>query len=358
MPSKVYFIPVNNSDSSETIANKLKLLLSESKVLDFIRKEDSVAVKVHFGEEGNTGFVRPEFVRVVCDGVKLRAKSLFLADTNTLYRGKRTNSKDHLALAYEHGFTKEATGAEVFIPDDTKKKDTAAVGIYQKFIKSAKLAKVFLDIDPLVVVSHFKGHMLSGFGGALKNLGMGCATREGKMAQHCDISPIIYENACTGCGECAVVCPTEAIRLVNKKSTVEATRCIGCASCIGACPTMAMSVDFKAGDIMQEKMIEYAFAVLKGKENKVGFVNFALRINKECDCWGLENPTIAPDIGIFASADPVSIDKAGLDLVNRACGKNIFKEFHPDQDSMIQLRYAQELGLGNLEYELIDISGA
>ncbi|TAM38325.1 4Fe-4S dicluster domain-containing protein, partial [bacterium] len=138
-------------------------------------------------------------------------------------------------------------------------------------------------------------------------------------------------------------------------SVVDSSKCIGCASCLAVCPTMAMFIDFGAGDKVQEKMVEYSLAVLKDKKNKAGFINFALKINKECDCWGMENPRIAPDVGILASSDPVSIDKASFDLVNRSCGKDIFKSVHPEQDGLKQLTYAQEIGLGKLDYELIEL---
>lgn len=355
MKSKVYFIAVKDANDIHAVNDKLKRLLEKSKILEFIRKEYKVGVKLHFGEEGNTAFVRPEHVRLICDGITSKGATAFLSDANTLYRGRRLNSKNHLALAHEHGFTKEAVGIDTFIPDDTKKEDTIDIQINQKFIKTAKVARFFIDADAIVAVNHFKGHMLTGFGGALKNIGMGCATREGKLTQHCDVSPIVYVDKCTGCGECEIVCPVGAIHIENKKSVLDSSKCIGCASCMAACPTMAMFVDIEAGDKVQEKMAEYSLAVLKDKEDKAAFLNFALRINKECDCWGMENPSIGPDVGILASLDPVSIDKASFDLVNKACGKDIFKAAHPEQDGMKQLEYAQEIGLGNLDYELIEV---
>jgi hypothetical protein len=355
MKSRVYFVAVKDSDEGRAIRDKLKRLLEESRVLDFIRKENEVAVKAHFGEEGNTGFVSPDYVRVICDGIVSKGAAVFLSDANTLYRGRRLNSRDHLELAHEHGFTKEATGVDVIIPDDTKKENAVDIQINQKFIKTAKITRLFMEADAFIAISHFKGHILTGFGGALKNIGMGCATREGKLAQHCDISPVVYADRCTGCGECEIVCLAGAIRIENNKSVIDSSKCIGCASCMAVCPTMAMFVDIEAGDKVQEKMAEYALAVLGEKKNKAGFLNFAVKINKECDCWGMENQRIAPDVGIFASLDPVSIDKASFDLVNKACAKDIFKAAHPGQDGIKQLKYAQEIGLGNLDYELAEL---
>ena len=353
MKSKVYFIPVKDTDKPPAIADKIEKLLDESRVLECIRKNDKVAVKMHFGEEGNTGFVRPEFAAIICRRIAAGSKAAFVSDTNTLYRGKRTNSKDHLQLAREHGFTKKAMGMDVIIPDDAKKEDTAALSINQKFIKTAKVARIFIEAHVFIAINHFKGHILTGFGGAIKNIGMGCAMREGKLAQHCEASPVVHTEKCIGCDACEKICPVHAIHLENKKSVIDTTVCIGCASCLAVCPTMAMFIDFGAGFAVQEKMAEYAMAVLKGK--RAGFINFAVRINKECDCWGMDNPRIAPDVGILASADPVSIDKASFDVIHRACGKDIFEESHPGQDGMRQLKSAQRLGLGSLDYELIEL---
>lgn len=354
MKSKVYFVAVADASDTSSVNTNLKKLLLKSGVLDFIRQGDKAGVKLHFGEEGSNGYVRPAHLRVICEAISAKGASSILSDANTLYRGRRLNSRDHLAIAREHGFTREAVGADIFIPDDNNPEDKIAVRIDQKNIKAAKLARFFIDAGSLVAVSHFKGHILTGFGGAIKNIGMGCATREGKLAQHCDVAPAFHADNCVGCGECVKICPAGAIQVRNKKAALDIAKCIGCASCIAACPTMAMFIDFDAGDKAQEKMVEYGFAVLKDKKERAGFINFAIRINQECDCWGADNPRIAPDVGILASMDPVSIDKASFDLVNKACGKDIFQAVHPNQDGLKQLRYAEELGLGALDYELIE----
>jgi len=355
MKSRVYFIAAGGPDSLDEINQKLKRLIETSKVLDFIKKNDRIVFKLHFGEEGNTGFVSPKHVRVAVDAAIAKGAQAVLADTNTLYRGRRLNSADHLKLAYEHGFTKKTTHADIIIPDDTQEKNVVSVEIGQKFIKSAKVARLFVEADAFVAISHFKGHILTGFGGAIKNTGMGCASRQGKLAQHCNVAPVVHVDRCIGCGECQVICPVKAVTLVNKKSVVDTAKCIGCASCLAVCPTMAMFIDFQAGNQVQDKMVEYSWAVLKDKQKTSGFINFALKINKECDCWGLENPQIAPDIGILASCDPVSLDQASFDLVNKFCGKDIFKDAHPQADATMQLRYAQSIGLGSLDYELIEV---
>jgi uncharacterized protein len=294
-------------------------------------------------------------VRIVCDGIIAKGAKPVLSDANTLYRGRRLNSDDHQQLAYEHGFTKTATGADVVIPDDNNKQEVVDVEINQGLIKTAKLGRIYMDADILIAVSHFKGHILTGFGGALKNIGMGCATRAGKLAQHCDASPVVFVDKCIGCGECFKICPVGAITIKNKKSILDKNKCIGCASCVAVCPTMAMFIDFGATDKVQQKIAEYSLAVLKDRKGKVGFLNFAVKISKECDCWNMENPRIGPDVGILASFDPVSIDKASLDMVVKSCRKDIFKAAHPDKDGVRQLEYVQALGLGHLDYELIEV---
>ncbi|MBM3255814.1 MAG: DUF362 domain-containing protein, partial [Candidatus Omnitrophica bacterium] len=343
-------------DQPRALELKLLRLLSSSNILNCIGQKDNVAVKMHFGEEGNTGYVHPPYLRIICDAINKRGARPFLSDTNTLYRGRRINSKDHLKLADEHGFTTDAVGAQVIIPDETKKENVAELKINQKFIKTAKLLKIYLEADAIVGVAHFKGHIMTGFAGALKNLGMGCAAREGKLAQHSDISPAVILKNCTGCNACVQACPVKAISLIDKKSNIDNAKCIGCASCIAACNFSAIEVNWAAGGgTIQEKMIEYTKAVLKGKEKKSAFINFALKITKECDCLAKDDPRISPDVGILLSVDPVSIDKASLDLVNKACARDIFKEAHPERDGNKQLYYAQALGLGSLEYELISV---
>lgn len=355
MKSKVFFVPVEDAENINAVNRKLTLLLAESRVLSVAEATRKVVVKLHFGEEGTNSYVRPAHLRLICDEIAQKGSVPFLSDANTLYRGKRLNSENHHAVAMAHGFTKEAVGVDVFIPDERKDEDLRDVQIDQSFIKIAKVGRCYLDTDAFVAVTHFKGHGMTSFGGTLKNIGMGCATRAGKLAQHCDTVPTFYEDKCIGCGECEKVCPVEAIHMENDKSVLSKEKCIGCASCVGVCPNNALFVDLEVGDEIQKKMVEYTYAILKGKKGKACFLNFALRINKECDCWPYENERIAPDLGIFASTDPVAIDMASLDLVNDSCGKEIFKEFHPGKNPMVQLKYAHSLGLGNLDYELIRV---
>ncbi|MCM8792013.1 MAG: DUF362 domain-containing protein [Candidatus Omnitrophica bacterium] len=357
MKSKVYFIKVKDGESVSVISDKLRILLEESKVLDFIKKDNFIVIKTHFGEEGNRGFVRAEYVKVIVEEILKKETKAVISDTNTLYRGRRTNTIEHLGLAKEHGFYKEKLGIEVVIPDDTKKENTLEIEINKRFVKTAKVARLFLENDGLVIISHFKGHLMTGFGGALKNIGMGCATRQGKLAQHSDISPVVYKNKCVGCARCVEVCPAGAIRIIEKESFIDNNKCIGCASCISVCSFSAIDVAWEKGaNTINEKMVEYAFAIIKNKKERLAFLNFLIKITKECDCIANDDPPVCSDIGILASWDPVAIDKAGFDLVNHTCGRNIFKELHPKRDALRQLRYAVRLGLGSLDYELMELS--
>lgn len=353
MKSKVYFVAVKDIGNVPASLRQLDLLIKKSNVLADLRAGWKVAVKTHFGEEGNVGFVKPPFVRAIGDAVKGRGAVGFLSDANTLYRGRRLNSRDHVTLAAEHGFTRDSVGMDIVVPDCSQKENTVDIPLHLTHVPSAKVARVYTDADALVVITHFKGHALSGFGGSIKNVGMGCATRAGKLAQHCDVAPIISVEKCMGCGECVAICPVNALTLVDGKSTLDKNRCIGCASCIAVCPTMALFIDMGAGEDMQKKMADYAYAVLHTKKNRCAFFNFAVSISKECDCWGMENPRIAGDVGILASDDPVSIDKASLDLISASCGKDIFQEAHPDYNGLVHLEYAQSIGLGSFDYELI-----
>jgi len=386
MKNPVFFIPVYVSDHIEDIVLKFQKLIEKSRILDVVRKDTTVAVKMHFGEEGNTGYVRPEYVRLLADELIQRGAMPVLSDTNTLYRGRRTNSVDHQQIAYEHGFTEDAVHAQVFIPDDMQPAQVYTVQLNGPYIKQAKIARFFHESDTLVAVTHFKGHIMTGFGGSLKNVGMGCATREGKLAQHSDIAPFVIKQKCVGCGSCLKVCPVKAIDVFpspechglrpwmnngeerrptgsthgapgSRKAFIDTRKCIGCASCIAACANYnAIEVDWGSGrDTLQERMIEYAQAVLGHKKGRCAFFNFCIKITKECDCLAKDDPRIVEDVGILASVDPVAVDKASFDLVIQKAGKDIFAQVHPDVRGAKHLQYAAARGLGNLEYELQEI---
>jgi len=352
---QVFFARFEPSATLPQSLAALERLLDASRVLDCAQPQDQAVIKLHFGEVGNTGFVKPAYLRVISKALEGRQAKPFLCDTNTLYHGQRTNSRDHLALAREHGFTPAEAGAEVVIPDDTQPQNVAAVPVNGRFIDTAKVAKVFLDADAFVGVAHFKGHIMTGFGGALKNVGMGCAAREGKLAQHSDVSPFVGK-ACDGCGQCAEACAVHAISLVAGRSRIDPALCAGCAGCLAACPKGAIQVSWESGgDSIQERMVEYAHAVLGAKKGKTAFFNFCIKITAECDCIAKDDPCLVPDLGVLACADPVALDQACLDLVLRAAGRDVFKDAHPKRDGLKQLRRAEELGLGTRDYRLVEV---
>lgn len=354
MKSPVHFLPVSASDEPATVESGLRSLLLESKVFDCIEAGDDAVIKMHFGEEGNTGHVSPRLVGVVSGLLRQKARDVVVSDTNTLYRGRRTVSSEHERLAREHGFTEDITGARLTVPDEKVKENCRIIALNGKFIKEAKVLSLYTEARMLVGIAHFKGHMMTGFGGALKNIGMGCASREGKLAQHSTVCPVVRMRNCTGCGACEKVCPADAIAIVNGKSTIDRAKCIGCASCIAACTYGAMDVNWGTGaGSMVERMVEYAAAVLRGRK-KVAYVNVALKITAECDCMAGDTARIVDDVGIFVSADPVAVDMACFDLVKqKAGGKDVFLEAHPGRDSLKQLAYAEKLGLGSRSYRLI-----
>ncbi len=230
------------------------------------------------------------------------------------------------------------------------------INLKGEFIKTAKIIAPVAGARAMVGIAHFKGHIMTGFGGALKNIGMGAASRKGKLEQHASVSPVILEEKCLSCGDCIVVCPAGAISLDTGKAVIKGEQCIGCATCINACGNSSIDVPWEQGAIeISQKMAEYAKAALMNKKGKCVFFNFAIKITKDCDCIAADDPPECPDVGIFASFDPVAIDKACVDLVNKLTGRDLFRELHPKRDWSRQLLHAEKIGIGTLDYELIKV---
>jgi uncharacterized protein len=363
--STVYFCDLR-TEFTRNMLNKLGELVAVAGLPDVVGQRDLVAIKLHFGEAGNTGFIRPVYLRKLVEATRAVGGNPFLTDANTLYVGSRTEAVRHLTTAVQNGFAYSVVNAPIIIADGLKGTSEVAVAVGQRHFETAYIAAEIANADALLVVSHFKGHEISGFGGALKNIGMGCASRRGKLAQHSGIAPKVKAKRCIGCGTCVDQCPTRAISLKEKKACVDPEPCCGCGGCILACPAEAIQVRWNPSVAeFQEKVVEYGLGVMQAKKDKVLFVNFITDVTPACDCVPYSDAPIVADIGIVASTDPVAIDQAAVDLVNAQTGlsqsflktnlspgQDKFRGVYPDVDWEIQLNYAQKLGLGTRNYTL------
>lgn len=369
MASEVYFANTRANSRESSLLNKVNKLFKRTGFEEIIKENDLVAIKLHFGEAGNTGFIRPIYLRQIVDQVKRRGGKPFLTDTNTLYRGSRKNAVDHLNTAISNGFSYATLGVPIIIADGLRGKSFTEVKINKKHVKKAKISNEVYYADALIVVTHFKGHGGTGFGGTMKNVGMGIASSAGKQMMHANVLPSVNRDKCIGCGTCKRWCPVDAITIENKKSHIHSDKCIGCMECVTTCPTGAISIMWnESAKNLHEKIVEYVHASLKDKQGKVGFFSFLLNITPDCDCASWSDTNIVPDVGILASRDPVAIEQASLDLVNAqqglkdtalknsfAAGEDKFKGLYPTVNARKQISYAEELRLGAREYNLIEV---
>jgi uncharacterized Fe-S center protein len=368
MGSPVYFASLRARDEKTSTVAKIKNLFEQAGFDSIIAKRDLTAIKLHFGELGNDSYISPVFVRQVIEKVKACGALPFLTDTNTLYMGSRSNAVDHITTAILHGFDYAVAGAPVIIADGISGKHLTRVSIQGKHFKRVMIAGDIAAADSMIVMTHFKGHIVSGFGGAIKNLAMGCAPPAGKRDQH-QAHPFTVAERCIGCGKCAAVCPKSAISVENKKSAINRSRCIGCFECMTVCPERAIDIDWETEiPAFVERLVEYASGAVKGKKGKAGYISFLTRITPDCDCVPWSDSSIVPDIGILASKDPVAIDAASFDLVNKQLGlpdsllhmhhkkgQDKFAGIWEETDGYRQIRYAEQLGMGSSRYELITI---
>ena len=348
--SQVFFLPIKETA-------RLSELATTAGLTKTLQPEDFVAVKIHFGEAGNIGFIKPHLVKPVVELIKTQKAVPFLTDASTIYKGQRSDAVRHSVIAAEHGFNLENCGAPVVIADGLRGNSFVPVEIKQKHFQEVKIAHDIYYADSLVAISHFKGHELSGFGGALKNLGMGCGAKAGKYEMHNNVLPVVDQDKCRGCQMCTRWCPAEAIDLTSGKAVINPEICIGCADCILSCPYHAVSIKWNESFTnVQEKIVEYAAGVLANKKNKGFYFNFINFLTPQCDCYPTgDSKPLLKDIGITASLDPVSIDQASVDLVNKTAGRDLFREVYPNIDWSDQLQYAEKLGLGERKYELIEL---
>lgn len=344
MAAAVYF---SGHFSEDTIGRLFGRVLAEAG--EKIGQRDRVAVKLHFGEEGNTRFVSPANLRPILSALAARNSNHFLTDANALYRGRRHNATDHLEIARKHGFCD--LGVPVLIADGERGEEEEEVPIAGRIFSKVRIARHITESDALVVISHFKGHMLFGFGGAIKNLGMGCGSRAGKLEMHSSLKPSIGEG-CTLCGKCVEVCPADAILLGEEKAVLDPEKCEGCASCIAACEFDAVEIPWMAlaASAVMERTAEYALgAVSKKPCICMTFVN---NIAKDCDCMA-DSELIGRDVGIVASVDPLACEQAAFDLVKAQHGNvDIFRKATRIDGTHI-LGYAEAVGLGRRGYELV-----
>lgn len=366
--AKVYFTDFRTT-LEENLLQKLARLMATAG-MDRINFEGKyVAIKMHFGEPGNLAFLRPNYARAVVDFIKDLGGRPFLTDCNTLYVGGRKNALDHLDSANLNGFTPLTTGCQILIADGLKGTDEVRVPIPGgEYLQEAILGRALVDADIVISLTHFKGHENTAFGGALKNLGMGGGSRAGKMAMHAAGKPFVSQELCVGCGSCARICAHGAPVEENGVMRIDRDRCVGCGRCLGVCPMDAIcSPNDESFKLLSAKIAEYAKAVLSGKPHF--HISLANAISPNCDCHSENDVPIVPDIGMFASYDPVAIDQACIDAVNAqprlqntwindygdpSIQDNLIAS-HPTTNWRDQIDHAVKIGLGTDQYELIRI---
>ena len=352
MVSTVWFTDLS-ARPGKSLIDKAGALLRAAGIRERTGRGALTAVKLHFGEKGNTAFIRPIFIRKVVDEIAAAGGKPFLTDTSTLYAGTRSNAVDHLNTAVTNGFAWAVAGAPLVVADGLRGESDVRVPIAGKILHEVRIGAGIAHADAMVVVTHFKGHELCGFGGTLKNLGMGCASRSGKLSQHSSVSPFVDASLCSGCGTCAAHCPAGAIAVAAPTASILPESCIGCADCIVVCPEGAVKVDWNtASPSFQQRMVEHALGAVSGKGKSSLFLAFVTQVSPYCDCYGHNDRPVAPDVGILASGDPVALDQACVDLVIRAAGSDPFRATHPSVDWSVQLSRAEELGLGSRDYRL------
>ncbi len=372
--SKVYFTDFRTK-LGEGLPSKLKRLMDKAGIRDVEMNNKFVAIKLHFGELGNLGFLRPNYAKAVADLVKEAGGKPFLTDCNTLYPGKRKNALEHLECAWENGFTPLTVGCPVIIGDGLKGTDDIDVPVVGgEYIKEAKIGRAVMDADIFISLTHFKGHEMAGFGGAIKNIGMGCGSRAGKKDMHINGKPFILHEKCVGCKRCLRECANDALEFneITRKMTVNVEKCVGCGRCIGACNYDAIEFsNWAAPKEMNLRMAEYTKAVIDGRPHF--HISLIVDVSPYCDCHAENDAPILPNIGMFASFDPLALDQACVDaclaatpLPGSILSDNLKKtDFHDHGDHFVNttpnseyetcLEHCQKIGVGSREYDLIVI---
>ena len=341
----VYFKRIDSYAKTDEIRDAAVQLLTTIEEKERIELRKYIPLKVHIGEKGNKTFIEPKNFDGIIDYLTEKSIETAFIETNVLYRGQRNTKDNHLKLANDHGFTR----LPVIIGDGETGEDYVQVEINKKHFEQCMIAKAVAQEEQLIILSHFKGHALAGFGGAIKQLAMGCASKGGKLAQHSNSIPRISSFKCKSCKACAVKCPQNAI-VIEKKAKIVKHKCVGCASCMAVCPYDAISNSWLASltRSFDERLAEYAYAAAKNKSHI--YITFAFNITRNCDCEGHPMKPIARDVGVFASTDPVSIDQACLDVLDKLEGRKVFRR------GRYTLGYAEKIGLGSRKYELVEFA--
>ena len=356
MSEKVYYIPLSVDEPKDTIEKKIKKLFKRSNLGKCFERRDVVGIKLHIGEEGVITALRPHFIKPLVAILRKSGCRPFLTDTNVLYKGKRNNAVDHIMLAHKHGFTIENTGAPFVVADGLMGRNEVEVEINCENYKKVPIAAEAVYASALLIVTHVTGHDACGLAGTIKNLGMGFSSRKGKLNQHSKLPPKINEANCTGCEVCYKWCPSDAIIMKNKKAVIIEEKCISCGECIALCRYDAVSFKWDStSEVLQKRIAEHALGVTKTKKNKIGFVTFMINQTGGCDCMPKKMKPILPDIGALAGFDPVAVDKAVLDISQRIHKTDVSRLAFPNIDPTIQLRYGEKIGLGSLNYRLIEV---
>jgi uncharacterized protein len=351
----VYYAPLTDGDDAKKVRQAIRSLYEAAGVDRFIQPKDTVAIKTHFGEKGNVTFLKPETIRTLVDAVKKSGGRPYLTETSVLYKSRRSNALDHILLAFEHGFTFERIGAPIIMSDGFLGNWEREIEIGGEFYDQVSVAGDIIAPDKLMLVSHVTGHLLSGMGGAFKNLGMGLSSRKGKLDQHSQVAPSVKTELCDFCGLCMKWCPEDAIIEQAEKAFIQADKCIGCGECLTVCKPGAVTFKWDAtSEMLQKKMVEHACGVYREKKNELVFFNFLMNMTKDCDCMASKEKMIG-DLGILVSYDPVAIEQATLDLTERSYQENISKLAFPELDPMIQVRHAIKMGMGNPQYRLVTV---
>ena len=370
--SKVYFTDFRTR-VGVSLTEKLQRLIKKAGITAIDMDGKFVAIKMHFGELGNLSYLRPNYAKAVADVVKECGGKPFLTDCNTLYPGSRKNALEHLDCANINGFNTITTGCQIIIGDGLRGTDDITVPVRNgEYCKEAYIGRAVMDADIFISLTHFKGHESTGFGGTIKNIGMGCGSRAGKMHQHNSGKPIVHDDLCRGCRRCAKECGSDAITYENGKAVINQDICKGCGRCIGACAFDAIeNQNWNANEILGRKMAEYSQAVCDGRPTF--HISLVRDISPNCDCHGENDAPILPDVGIFASFDPVALDQACVDaclhatpMPNSQLSDNLADpHWHHHHDNFLDsnpnvrwketLEHAEKIGLGTREYELIQM---